>query len=142
MNIRHLTVRDFGGIELVEADLDPGLNLLNGENGSGKSSLIHALRACTHGAKGMPEDPIREGAVKAQVIATLSDGYTVEVSQTDGGTFTLRVKTPEGHIVQRPQEVLRQPDRHREQHCGDAGERRQPEHHAPVEPGSAVSHRS
>lgn len=106
MKICNVFVENFGGIRLVETPIAEGLTVLNGNNGSGKSSLIHAIQALTNGKDGMPEAPIHDGADKATARAVLSNGYTIEVSQTAGGTFALKLKTPEGALMPSPVAAL------------------------------------
>ena len=45
--LQYLAVRDFALIDRMEVDLGPGLNLLTGETGSGKSILIDAVAQLT-----------------------------------------------------------------------------------------------
>lgn len=101
-----LSVHDFGGIRLVETELNAGGNVINGRNGSGKSSLLAAIATLLHGKKGAPEVPVREGAERAEVVGVLDDGSRISVSQTAGGTFQLHLHDSVGHIVPSPLTVL------------------------------------
>ena len=68
----HLAVRDFAIIESIELELRPGLTVLTGETGAGKSILVDALQLLA-GGRGGPE-MIRHGAERAEIAATFDLG--------------------------------------------------------------------
>jgi len=74
--LRHLQIRDFAIIESVELDFRPGLTVLTGETGAGKSILVDALELLCGGRAGA--DVVRAGAERADVTAT------VDISSTAG----------------------------------------------------------
>ncbi|MDR2157174.1 MAG: AAA family ATPase, partial [Clostridiales Family XIII bacterium] len=41
--ISHIHIRDFAIIERIDVDLHPGLNVVTGETGAGKSIIIEAI---------------------------------------------------------------------------------------------------
>jgi DNA repair protein RecN (Recombination protein N) len=65
--LRHLQIRDFAIIESVELDFQPGLTVLTGETGAGKSILVDALELLAGGRAGA--DLVRAGAERADVTA-------------------------------------------------------------------------
>ncbi|HPZ42505.1 MAG TPA: DNA repair protein RecN [Bacillota bacterium] len=65
-----LFIRNFGIIELLNMDLDRGLNVLTGETGAGKSIIIEALQLALGGRAS--SEQIRSGTEKAMVQATFS----------------------------------------------------------------------
>jgi DNA repair protein RecN (Recombination protein N) len=67
--LRHLQIRDFAIIEAVELEFAPGLTVLTGETGAGKSILVDALEFLAGGRAGA--DYLRAGAERADVSATL-----------------------------------------------------------------------
>jgi DNA repair protein RecN (Recombination protein N) len=62
-----LRVRNFAIIDELEVELGPGLNVVTGETGAGKSILVDAL-GLVLGARGRPE-VVRTGAGQAEVEA-------------------------------------------------------------------------
>ena len=66
--LSRLQIRDFAIIEAIELELSPGLTVLTGETGAGKSILVDALQLLA-GGRGAPE-MIRHGAERAEIAAT------------------------------------------------------------------------
>jgi DNA repair protein RecN (Recombination protein N) len=65
--LHSLDIRDFALIEKLHVDWTPGLNVLTGETGAGKSILMDALNAVLGGKAG--PSLIRNGADKASIEA-------------------------------------------------------------------------
>ncbi|MFZ1680157.1 MAG: AAA family ATPase, partial [Rhizobiaceae bacterium] len=65
--LSHLAIRDIVLIERLDIDFQPGLSVLTGETGAGKSILLDAL-ALALGARGDPR-LVRQGAAQGQVTA-------------------------------------------------------------------------
>src|SRR5690349_16409276 len=70
--LRTLRIRNFALIEKLELDFGPGLNILTGETGAGKSIIVDAL-SLVLGARASSE-VVRTGAPRADVEAV----FTVE----------------------------------------------------------------
>ena len=68
MPLTSLFVRDFAIVRQLELELDPGLTVLTGETGAGKSILIDAL-ALGLGARA-DGGTIKHGADSAEILAT------------------------------------------------------------------------
>jgi DNA repair protein RecN (Recombination protein N) len=66
--LTHLQIRDFAIIDAVELELRPGLTVLTGETGAGKSILVDALQLLAGGRAGA--EVVRHGAERAEVSAT------------------------------------------------------------------------
>ncbi len=66
--LTHLQIRDFAIIEAIELELRPGLTVLTGETGAGKSILVDALQLIGGGRAGA--EVVRHGAERAEVAAT------------------------------------------------------------------------
>lgn len=97
-----LRVRNFAIIEVLEVELDPGLNIVTGETGAGKSILVDALQLVL-GARGRPE-VVRTDARSAEVEALFdlgADQATREALRgqgldVDGELLVRRVVTAAG----------------------------------------------
>jgi DNA repair protein RecN (Recombination protein N) len=94
--LRHLQIRDFAIIELVELEFEAGLTVLTGETGAGKSIIVDALELLCGGRAGA--EVVRAGAERADITATVelaaADArlrQTLEQQAIDCGTeLTLR----------------------------------------------------
>ncbi len=74
-----LRVRSFAIIDELEVELGPGLNVVTGETGAGKSILVAALQLVL-GGKGRPEI-VRTGAKSAEVEALFDISEDLELRQ-------------------------------------------------------------
>ncbi len=100
--LRSLDIRDMLIIDRLELSLSPGLNVLTGETGAGKSILLDAL-GFVLGWRGRAE-LVREGAEQGEVVAEfdLPGGHpAVEVLEEAGlpsedGLIIRRVNTRDG----------------------------------------------
>jgi DNA repair protein RecN (Recombination protein N) len=66
--LTHLQIRDFAIIDAIELELRPGLTVLTGETGAGKSILVDALQLLAGGRAGA--EVVRHGAERAEVSGT------------------------------------------------------------------------
>lgn len=66
--ISHISIKDFAIIKELELDLHPGLNIITGETGAGKSIVIEAVSMAL-GSRA-DTDYIRTGADKASITLT------------------------------------------------------------------------
>jgi DNA repair protein RecN (Recombination protein N) len=73
----HLSISNFAIIKHLEIDLNPGLNILSGETGAGKSIIINAMNLILGGRASA--DLIRSGCKEAKVDAlfTLPDNQAL-----------------------------------------------------------------
>ena len=74
--LRNLQIRDLAIIDSVEIDLTPGLTVLTGETGAGKSMLVDAIELLSGGRAGA--EVVRAGAERAELNAT------VDISKVGG----------------------------------------------------------
>lgn len=68
--LTHLQIRDFAIIDAVELEVRPGLTVLTGETGAGKSILVDALQLVAGGRAGA--ESVRHTAERAEVSATFA----------------------------------------------------------------------
>jgi DNA repair protein RecN (Recombination protein N) len=68
--LSHLQILDFALIESVELELRPGLTVLTGETGAGKSIIVEALELVAGGRAGT--EVIRHSASRAEISASFS----------------------------------------------------------------------
>jgi DNA repair protein RecN (Recombination protein N) len=66
--LTHLQIRDFAIIDAIEIEFSPGLTVLTGETGAGKSIMVDALQLLAGGRAGA--EVVRNGAERAEVAAT------------------------------------------------------------------------
>ncbi|MBV8341664.1 MAG: DNA repair protein RecN, partial [Gammaproteobacteria bacterium] len=70
--LTHLQIRDFAIIDAVELELRPGLTVLTGETGAGKSILVEALQLLAGGRAGA--ETLRHGSERAEVSGSFELG--------------------------------------------------------------------
>ena len=109
MHLRRLAVADFRSWERAELDLEPGVSVLVGPNGVGKTNLVEAVGyLATLGSHRVAGDAplVRRGAERAVVRATVvHEGreLTVELEIAPGRANRARVNRAP---VARPRDVL------------------------------------
>ena len=109
MHLRRLAVADFRSWERAELDLEPGVSVLIGPNGVGKTNLVEAVGyVATLGSHRVAADAplVRRGAERAVVRATVvhqGRELTVELEITPGRPNRARVNRAP---VARPRDVL------------------------------------
>ncbi|NOX73888.1 MAG: AAA family ATPase, partial [Alphaproteobacteria bacterium] len=93
--LRGLTIRDMLLIERLELEFQPGLNVLTGETGAGKSILLDSL-GFVLGWRGRAE-LVREGAARGEVVAEFdlpkdhpAHAVLAEAGLEDDGALLLR----------------------------------------------------
>jgi DNA repair protein RecN (Recombination protein N) len=100
--LKELKVRDLALVAECRVRFGPGLNLLTGETGSGKSLIVDALSLTLGGRGGA--DQVRHGADRATVEGTFeSDGTAVVLQRELGKRSTARI---DGRTA--PAEALRE----------------------------------
>lgn len=85
--LNELSVRDLGVIDDVTVEFHPGMTVLSGETGAGKTLLVEALALLLGGRA----DPtmVRSGSDQATVEARFVGGESETASRTDTGELTL-----------------------------------------------------
>lgn len=74
MIIKAIRIRDFKGVRSVDlTDLGPGLVIITGKNHNGKSSLLDAIEQGLRGGKAICDQPIRNGAPRAEIEFDLGE---------------------------------------------------------------------
>lgn len=96
-----LTIRNVALIDAVTLEFGPGLNLLTGETGSGKSIIVDALSALT-GGRALAEI-IKEGSDSAEIegLFSIAEGGPMRQTLADAG-----IETDSGEVIVR-REILR-----------------------------------
>src|SRR5688572_23501512 len=87
--LRFLRIEHLAVIDALQVEFEPGLNVLTGETGAGKSMLVEAV-GLLMGGRASP-DLIRTGETQAQVqaefdVADLNVGTTNDGTASEGGT--------------------------------------------------------
>ncbi|MGH8218147.1 MAG: AAA family ATPase, partial [Steroidobacteraceae bacterium] len=68
--LTHLQIRDFAIVDAIELELRPGLTVLTGETGAGKSIVVEALQLLCGGRAGA--EVVRHGAERADISAVFT----------------------------------------------------------------------
>lgn len=102
MKLKHVTIRNILGIEELETDLGHVTEIV-GRNGSGKSSVIEAIKYALGG--GTDATLIRKGAKEGEVVLLLDDGTTVGKKAT-GDKDSPKVRRPDVGMITAGQTYL------------------------------------
>jgi len=70
--LHHLSIRDFAIVDAIDIALAPGMTVITGETGAGKSLLVGALHLLLGGRADL--DLVRQGAAEASVTGLFSLG--------------------------------------------------------------------
>lgn len=112
MRIAALSVSNFKRLSALDIEADRGLIILGGKNGAGKSSALDAITAALTGAGAIPDEPVKRGESKGEVVVTLDSGIVVKRTFTrrEDGTFGggLTITTADGMSPGKPQAWLDQ----------------------------------
>jgi DNA repair protein RecN (Recombination protein N) len=92
-----LTIRNFAIIDTAEISFDPGLNVLTGETGAGKSILIDAL-GCVLGERTSPE-MVRAGARSATVDAVFDISASQNAAAIATALAELEIEADDGELI-------------------------------------------
>jgi len=109
MYVRHLSVSDFRSWSAADLAMEPGVSVLVGSNGQGKTNLVEALGyLATLGSHRVPTDAplIRAGAERAVVAAAVvadNRELRVEVEIHPGKTNRAKLN---GSAATRPRDIL------------------------------------
>lgn len=90
MKVSHIIIDNVLGVEHLE--IHPGkVTLLKGQNATGKTSVIEALKALVKG--GSDVTLLRQGAREGEVVLVMDDGMTIRKRITESGS-TVRAHHP------------------------------------------------
>lgn len=109
MAVNHITLYDFRSYTQKSLALDPGVTLIIGPNGSGKTNILEALYvlATTKSFRARDEALVRQGADVLRVVVDSSDGeysFAYQKQPTIAKKVTLdgAKKTLRGHVGSLP----------------------------------------
>ena len=110
MRIISFQAENYMRVKLLDVRPKAGVTQFTGKNGQGKTSAVGALFAALRGKKAMPDKPVRKGAEKARIYASLGDGEKIELHVTrtiqPDGSQSLILETAAGQRISQPQAVL------------------------------------
>ena len=92
-----LAIRNFAIIEAVQIPFGPGLNVLSGETGAGKSILVDALGAVL--GDRVSTDMVRTGAASASIDATFDLNCVAHRDGLSGVLEELEVDVSDGLLI-------------------------------------------
>src|SRR6185369_1147317 len=81
--LRRLTVKNLAIVEDLEIELEPGLTVITGETGAGKSILVDALTLLAGGRGSV--DLVRQGAARLSVAGEFEADAAVRAILADAG---------------------------------------------------------
>jgi len=76
MKITSLSIRNFLGISQLKSGSLGKMNIVVGDNGTGKSSVLKAIQEAFR-SSGVTPDLIRVGADKAEILIEIDENFSV-----------------------------------------------------------------
>lgn len=121
MNIVSVRIREFLGIKSLDVRLEPGVNVVSGKNGAGKSSFMKAITKALFGGRGdgpwiIHRTPTGDGVglgpsdTAAEILVELSGEVRVRRRIPENGPPSLQVTSkfgPQEVAIKEPQKYLR-----------------------------------
>ncbi len=104
--IIRLQIENVKRIKAVDITPEDNLITIGGLNGQGKTSILDSIAMVLGGGEEIPVLPVRKGAEKAKIIATLDGGLIVRRTFTAAGGTTLVVESADGAQYKSPQAIL------------------------------------
>lgn len=104
-HIIQLTADNVKRLKAVSIKPDGNMVVLGGRNGQGKSSVLEAIAMAVGGGNEALEQPIHEGAEKAQIVLNLGEIVVKRTFTANGGT-NLVIENSEGDRKKSPQAIL------------------------------------
>src|SRR5580765_775889 len=84
--VGHLWLDDFRCLQGVDLELDPGLTVIHGSNGQGKTSMLEAIAwiARAHSFRGVNDTPlVRNGCEQAIIRAEIMDDERMQLFEAE-----------------------------------------------------------
>lgn len=103
--IVELHAENFKRLSAITIHPDGPVVVLNGANGSGKTSALDAIWSALGGKSASPKEPIRDGQRNAIARVVLDSGIVAERTWSRTGC-TLKLTGAEGQELKKPQDVL------------------------------------
>jgi len=82
----------------IVMELDGRSVVIGGPNGAGKTGFLNAIRSAVKGAKFIGDDPVHDGAKKAETILELDNGVIIRQTINRNGRPALTVRDENGII--------------------------------------------
>ena len=96
--LKNLEIKNIGGIKNINIEFSKGLNVITGESGAGKSSIVRALELLTGSRRGVKF--IRAGENKGVAQAEFSDGKIIKREILNTGRSNAKINNSNTGLVE------------------------------------------
>ncbi len=96
--LKNLEIKNIGGIKNINIEFSKGLNVITGESGAGKSSVVRALELLTGSRRGVKF--IRAGENKGVSQAEFSDGKIIKREILNTGRSNAKINNSNTGLVE------------------------------------------
>lgn len=105
MKILELTAENIKKIKVVNFKPDANMQVIEGKNAQGKTSVMDSIAWALGGSKLIPERPIREGETEAKIELDLGEYLVTRWWKANKKSY-LKVENKDGAKISSPQEML------------------------------------